>query len=200
MEIVGVSVEQFKEVLTTGQVARICRVAPRTVSKWFDSGQLRGYRIPGSKDRRIPLAQLIRFMKAYGIPMDGLELDHKRRVLLVDEEPELNDLIARALNETGRFEVRVAESAFEAGAVAGEFHPAIIVADVDMPGMGGRLLTRYLRAHAEMHGTQMIGMSASMTDLDRMALLAEGFTETISKPFTIRQLMTVIDGAAVPVG
>ena len=61
-----------KDVLTTGEVARICNVAPRTVSKWFDSGQLRGYRIPGSKDRRIPLNALIKFMKSHGIPMDGL--------------------------------------------------------------------------------------------------------------------------------
>ena len=42
-----------KEVLTTGEVAKICNVAARTVSKWFDSGQIEGYRIPGSKDRRI---------------------------------------------------------------------------------------------------------------------------------------------------
>ena len=42
------------KVFTTGQVAKICKVAPRTVSKWFDSGRLRGYRIPGSQDRRIP--------------------------------------------------------------------------------------------------------------------------------------------------
>src|SRR6478736_2719268 len=53
---------KVKDVLTTGEVAKICNVAPRTVSKWFDSGALHGYRIPGSKDRRIPLNQLIRFM------------------------------------------------------------------------------------------------------------------------------------------
>ena len=47
-----------KNVLTTGDVAKICNVAPRTVSKWFDSGQLKGYRIPGSKDRRIPLQRV----------------------------------------------------------------------------------------------------------------------------------------------
>ena len=57
-----------KSVLTTGEVAKICKVAPRTVSKWFDSGKLRGYRIPGSKDRRIPMEHLIRFMRAHGIP------------------------------------------------------------------------------------------------------------------------------------
>lgn len=62
-----------KDVLTTGEVAKICNVAPRTVSKWFDSGQLRGYRIPGSKDRRIPVSQLVRFMRAHGIPLNGLD-------------------------------------------------------------------------------------------------------------------------------
>ena len=48
----------MKKVFTTGQVAKICKVAPRTVSKWFDSGRLRGYRIPGSQDRRIPREHL----------------------------------------------------------------------------------------------------------------------------------------------
>src|SRR5947209_14833978 len=54
------------KVFTTGQVAKICKVAPRTVSKWFDSGQLKGYRIPGSRDRRIPREDLIRFLEENG--------------------------------------------------------------------------------------------------------------------------------------
>ena len=74
-----------KDVLTTGEVAKICNVAPRTVSKWFDSGQIKGYRIPGSKDRRIPVASLIQFMKDHGIPMDGVH-SGKPRVLVVDDE------------------------------------------------------------------------------------------------------------------
>ncbi|MBI4580444.1 MAG: response regulator [Planctomycetes bacterium] len=182
-----------KEVLTTGQVAKICCVAPRTVSKWFDSGQLRGYRIPGSKDRRIPLAQLVRFMKAYGIPMDGLELSSNPRVLIVDEEPELTELITRSLNETGRFEARAAASAFEAGTVVADFQPQVIVADVDIAGISGRLLTRCLAAHPETQDTQIVGTSASMTEPDRQALLQEGFADTIAKPFSIRQLLGVLD-------
>jgi excisionase family DNA binding protein len=58
------------DILTTGQVSKICNVAPRTVCRWFDSGQLRGYRIPGSKGRRIPLSGLIRFMKAHDMPIE----------------------------------------------------------------------------------------------------------------------------------
>ncbi len=61
------------KVFTTGQVAKICKVAPRTVSKWFDSGRLKGYRIPGSQDRRIPREYLIKFLKEHGMPLGDLE-------------------------------------------------------------------------------------------------------------------------------
>ena len=57
-----------KNVLTTGDVAKICNVAHRTVSKWFDSGLLSGYRIPGSQDRRVPVDALLEFMEANDIP------------------------------------------------------------------------------------------------------------------------------------
>src|SRR5512134_3842153 len=105
-----------KTVLTTGQVARICNVAPRTVSKWFDTGQLRGYRIPGSKDRRIPLQQLVRFMKAHGMPLDELETGHTR-LLIADPEAELTGLLQQALTSTAEYDVRTADSIFEAGAL-----------------------------------------------------------------------------------
>ena len=74
-----------KEVLTTGEVAKICNVAPRTVSKWFDSGSLKGYRIPGSRDRRIPAAELVKFMKAHNIPLEGMS-GGRTRLLIVDDE------------------------------------------------------------------------------------------------------------------
>lgn len=66
----------MRTVFTTDEVAKICKVAPRTVSKWFDAGKLRGYRIPGSQDRRIPREHLINFMKQHGLPLEGLyEMD-----------------------------------------------------------------------------------------------------------------------------
>lgn len=62
-----------KTVFTTGQVAKLCRVAPRTVSKWFDSGRLLGYRIPGSADRRITREALVKFMQQHSIPLAELD-------------------------------------------------------------------------------------------------------------------------------
>jgi excisionase family DNA binding protein len=64
-----------KRVFTTGQVAKLCKVAPRTVCKWFDAGKLRGYRIPGSQDRRVPRDNLLRFLRENGMPLDDLEPD-----------------------------------------------------------------------------------------------------------------------------
>ena len=57
-----------RNVFTTGEVAKICYVAPRTVSQWVDRKLLKGYRLPGSKDRRITIPELVAFMKKYEIP------------------------------------------------------------------------------------------------------------------------------------
>src|SRR3981081_760824 len=81
-----IGVPAMKKVFTTGQVAKICKVAPRTVSKWFDSGRLRGYRIPGSQDRRIPRERLIRFLKEHGMPLGELEDEAVGKVLMVGAE------------------------------------------------------------------------------------------------------------------
>src|SRR5271156_4652321 len=78
--------EPEMKVFTTGQVAKICKVAPRTVSKWFDSGRLRGYRIPGSQDRRIPREYLIKFLKEHGMPLGDLEDEAMAKVLVVGQD------------------------------------------------------------------------------------------------------------------
>ena len=62
-----------KKVLTTGDVARICNASTRTVQKWFDEGLLKGYKLPSSKDRRIPLQELKEFMIKYEIPIEMIK-------------------------------------------------------------------------------------------------------------------------------
>ena len=86
-----------KTVFTTGEAAKICKVSQQTIIRCFDSGQLKGFRVPGSRFRRIPREQLVNFMRDNGIPTDGLE-SGKRKVLVVDDEPELvgqdkNDMV-----------------------------------------------------------------------------------------------------------
>ena len=104
----------MKTIFTTGQVAKICKVAPRTVSKWFDSGRLRGYRIPGSQDRRIPREHLIRFLKEHGMPLGELEDEALGKILLVGSDAStrlnLNEMISN-----DDFKIEIAASGFEIG-------------------------------------------------------------------------------------
>ena len=118
-----------KNVLTTGDVAKICNVAPRTVSKWFDSGQLKGYRIPGSKDRRIPINELVRFMKMHNIPTTGLKVGGIRVVIADSNEKEAT-LLAEALRTKADYEVEIAKSAFEAGITAQKFSPHVMLVNL----------------------------------------------------------------------
>lgn len=129
----------MKRVFTTGQVADICMVAPRTVAKWFDSGRLRGYQIPGGGDRRVPRDILIRFLREHGIPAGRLaEIDGPEgvRVLLVGAAPQLAGRLDAAIRarvpDPGYTVVRAASSGFEAGLVAADYRPTHVLIDAAM--------------------------------------------------------------------
>src|SRR3989337_511250 len=87
---------KMKTVFTTGEAAKICKVSQQTIIRCFDSGQLKGFRVPGSRFRRIPRDLLYKFMKENGIPTDSLE-SGKRKVMLVDDDEELVELITEIL-------------------------------------------------------------------------------------------------------
>ena len=176
-----------KDVLTTGQVAKICNVAPRTVSKWFDSGQLKGYRIPGSKDRRIPLEQLIRFMKAHGMPLNGLDAG-TTRVLLVDSREEIRDVIATELNKEDRYDVQIAECGFDAGIIAEQFRPHIIYFDLMLEDINVSKVCGIIRMNPELQGTRIVAITSSLTEAEGHALLQQGFDAYLCRPFDLNDI------------
>lgn len=186
-----------KDVLTTGEVAKICNVAPRTVSKWFDSGSLRGYRIPGSKDRRIPVSELIKFMRAHGIPMDGMT-SGRTRVLIVDDETEITTVLSKVLSEQTNYEVKVAASAFEAGMECERFKPHVVLLDLHL-GDGGagdsRSVAKVVRENDNLQMTRIVAMSGKLTDGQAQGLRGMGFDSFLKKPFQVRQVVEAIEAA-----
>ena len=183
-----------KDVLTTGEVAKICNVASRTVSKWFDSGQLRGYRIPGSKDRRIPVSSLVRFMKSHGIPLDGL-MSGNTRVLIVDSDEEVGEKLREILGEQTNYEVRVSDSAFAAGIECERFRPHVMLLDIHLADGDGQSITKVVRGNDDLQVTKLIAMSAKLTDGQVAQLTHQGFDGSLRKPFSVRQVIDTIDGA-----
>ena len=137
------------KVFTTGQVAKICKVAPRTVSKWFDSGRLKGYRIPGSQDRRIPREYLIKFLKEHGMPLGDLEDEAMAKVLIVAQDQVLTENLKRELPMERSFKVAVAASGFDAGIQAESFHPDCIIVDFSIGRTEALQICQNLRRNSE---------------------------------------------------
>ena len=183
-----------KDVLTTGEVARICNVAPRTVSKWFDSGQLKGYRIPGSKDRRIPLNGLIRFMKQHNIPLNGLRTGNTR-VLIIDADRDVADVLEKVLEEEAHFEVEVAPTAFAAGLAAERFRPHVILLDLHLRDVDPRAVLELIRASSELQLTKLVAMSDRLSPAEGQDLAHKGFDAFLKKPFHIRQVLEAVEQA-----
>ncbi len=188
------SATKVKDVLTTGEVAKICNVAPRTVSKWFDSGALHGYRIPGSKDRRIPLNQLIRFMKQHGMPLNGL-MSGCTRVLLVDSEQDIVEVLEKILEDEAKYEVEVARGGFAAGVIAEKFRPHVILLDLHLSDIDAPEVARQVKKNPDLQLTKVIAMSGKVSEAEAQGLLQQGFDGFLKKPFHVRQVIEAVEDA-----
>ena len=184
--------QKKKDVLTTGQVAQICNVAPRTVTKWFDAGQLKGYRIPGSRDRRIPTTELIRFMKAHNIPTDALELG-KMRILILDSDWESAENMSNALQSKKNCEVQTAQNSFDAGLVAQKFIPHVIMINLMAQEIDANQICKYVRTNEDLSSTKVIAIAGNLSELQIDALHHKGFDAVVSNSADTQQVIKTIE-------
>lgn len=124
-----------RNVLTTGEVAQICQVAPRTVSKWFDQGMIEGYKIPGSKDRRMLRESVVAFMQKNKIPInfmfqdDPKDLIDRGNGIVVIDDGDDADVLKSVLSDNG-LDIRMLGCAFEAGGSIKSRKPRAIIINV----------------------------------------------------------------------
>jgi len=184
-----------KPVLTTGEVASILKVAARTVSKWIDSGRLEGYRIPGSRDRRVRREALDAFIASHGLnALAETAPSAGTRVLVVDADTATAELLAGAIRSETGHAVDAARTAFEAGvALARAAHAGVVVdAAIGMAEVTG--LTAWIRATAP--GTRLVITGQAFTPQDESTLRRAGATTILRKPFTLRTVLQVLEPRA----
>ncbi len=178
----------IKTVFTTGEAAKICKVSQQTIIRCFDSGQLNGFRVPGSRFRRIPRDKLFAFMRDNGIPTDALE-SGKRKVLVVDDDQDLVELISDALDRDGRFEVRSVCNGFDAGMMVKDYHPDVIILDVMLPDINGREVCLRVRNDKAMDDVRIICISGMVEEDKIQELRTAGANDFLGKPFDIEMLL-----------
>jgi len=185
-----------KNVLTTGDVAKICNVAPRTVSKWFDSGQLKGYRIPGSKDRRIPVSELARFMKLHNIPASAAALPlGKIRVLIVDSDRNATSALVDALQAKADYEIQSVHTSFETGATAHKFAPHVLLINLMAQDIDAMDICKKVHSSEELQTIKIIALANHLSESESAALLQKGFDGCVSNTADIAEVISKIEQA-----
>jgi excisionase family DNA binding protein len=178
----------MKTVFTTGEAAKICKVSQQTIIRCFDNGQLKGFRVPGSKFRRIPREALYKFMKDNGIPTDALE-SGKRKVLLVDDDVDIVEMIHKSLEDDGRFEVRIAANGFDAGMMVKEYRPDLIILDVMLPDINGKEVCHRVRSDNTLEEVRIICISGMVEEDKIQELKLAGADDFLHKPFDVDVLI-----------
>ena len=187
----GTAELRMKSVFTTGEVADICNISQQTVIRCFDNGRLKGFRVPGSKFRRVPRESLIAFMKANDIPTGQID-GGKRRVLIVDDDAAIVEMLTDLLGRDGRFEVKSASTGFDAGAMTKEFKPDIVLLDYMLPDINGNLVCRRIREDANLSRTRIIIVSGAVAQDELESLRAAGADDFFKKPFDVQKLIARI--------
>jgi len=181
-----------KRIFTTGEAAAVCKVSQQTIIRCFDSGRLQGFRVPGSRFRRIPREELLRFMRDNNIPTDVLEGSTKR-VLVVDDDPGIRELFEDLLGRDPRFSVRSAASGYDAGMLTQSYRPHLIVLDYMLPDINGNVVCQSVRENPDTQHAKVIIVSG-VVEQDRVdELLKAGADEFMKKPFNIRELVSKME-------
>jgi excisionase family DNA binding protein len=183
--------EKMKNLFTTGEAAEICNISQQTIIRCFDSGKLEGFRIPGSRFRRIPRESLFKFMKENSIPLDNLEIEKtgKIKVLIVDDDVEIVELMVDVLNRDGRMELRTASSGYDAGLLTQQFMPDVIILDYMLPDVNGNIVCQTIKRNPQFENIKIIIVSGVVNQEEIEDLLRAGAAEFIKKPFNISELV-----------
>lgn len=177
-----------KELYTTGEAAELCNLSQQTIIRCFDSGRLRGFRIPGSKFRKIPKDSLMKFMKENNIPIINLQ-NGRKRLLIVDDDAEIVELMTDVLARDGRFEVRTASTGYDAGIMTQKFRPDLILLDYMLPDVNGNIVCKTIKQDPEFANTRIIIISGVINQTEIDDLLKAGAEAFIKKPFNITDLI-----------
>jgi len=181
-----------KKVFTTGEAARICGVSQQTIIRCFDRGRLQGFRVPGSKFRRIPREELIRFMRASDIPTDALE-SRARKLLIVDDDPAVVELFEDVFANDARYVLESASTGYEAGMLTERIRPDLIILDYMLPDINGNIVCRRIRENPKLSRTRILIVSGVVNRSEVSELIGAGADEFLKKPFAIEQLHALVE-------
>jgi DNA-binding response OmpR family regulator len=132
-------------------------------------------------------------MKENSIPLESLDTG-KKKVLIVDDDSEIVELIVDVLARDGRFDLRTASSGYDAGIATEQFRPHLILLDYMLPDVNGDIVCQTIKKNPEFESIKIIIVSGVIKQDEIDHLLKAGAEGFIKKPFNIIELTDKISG------
>ena len=155
--------EDGRRFFTTSEVARYCAVTNDGVLKWIKSAKLRAFSTPGGH-YRVSAEDFRTFLEKYDIPIDESFFRGTRRertVLVVDDEPNIRDIVHRLLKELDSdLQIEEAADGYEAGIKVGSLQPDLVIMDVMMPRVDGISLCKSIRENPKTEHIKVLAITA----------------------------------------
>ncbi|MEX1364859.1 MAG: response regulator [Nannocystaceae bacterium] len=184
-----------KDTYSTHDVAKICCVTPTTVIRWIEDGLIPAFKTVGGH-RRVRREDLERVCRERNIPFNVNTGTEVGRILVVDDEPVVLDLVRDVVKELDhKFEVEVAKDAFDAGRLVVSFRPQLIFLDLMMPGVDGFEVCTRLKKDAATTNTEIIAITGYYTEANMDRILSSGAAACLKKPLDVTEVRAHVSDA-----
>ena len=179
----------MEEIFTVFQASKFCKVSPKTIINWTESGHIKAFKTVGGH-RRIKKIDLEDFMKKQGIPLPEEELkEERKRILIVDDDPIIVETIVQAFEEDEyNYEVISAADGFEAGLQVNHFKPHLMILDIMMPDIKGYEVCRKIKNDKVTKDIKIIVLSAYLDEEKFKKMKEFGADLCFTKPLPLPQL------------
>jgi len=181
-----VATDREQKAFTTFEAAKICHVTHHSIKNWIKQGLIKASRTPGGH-YRILEEDLDRFREKYDMfPRD--KGPSKKRVMVVDDEPDTLALMEKILAAEG-FELIKVSNATEVGLKAAQMAPDLILLDFLMPEINGFEVCKALRENELTRGIPIMAVTCLNKEKDIERIFECGADEYLAKPFKIDALL-----------
>jgi len=180
------------------EIAKLCGVVNQTAINWIRAGHLKAFTTPGGQ-YRVYAEDLVTFLKERDMRIpEELHEDLTMPVdlglaLIVDDDKDLNTILKRLL-ERKIEELRVAQAfdGFEAGRIIAERHPAIVLLDLNLPGIDGFSLCKKIRSDESFGQPAVIAMTGIAQEEAQPKMMEAGADAFFAKPLNFDALIAKI--------
>ena len=193
-----------KNLLRISEVAQKAGVLSSTIRYYTDmgiiltGGETRGGHRLYDEEATLNAIRKIQFLNKQGLTIEQIKKDlvssvGKKKILVIDDEPEVGELVLGLVNNNFPFiEVKMVYNGFAAGRILNEFLPDMIILDIMLPGVNGFEVCKQIKS-SELHkNVKILAITGYDSPENKEKMLAAGASDFLAKPMDLKVLKSKI--------